>query len=339
MDPITRENLRNVDIKSLALNKEKFGVLTFDNAYPKLEKIQKIFIELEDFDYKSSLSKNEFNNIEAYKGSFANYLQRLADFDPGRDAGFNKDVRDRYENEIDNFYDNTRDVLRNLYTYLRQEADIKSRNGKDIQKEVLIAQKEAKKLVDELKVELEQVKSKKTNFEIARGQQAAQKFSNYFESQASEYKIQSDEWLNRRTLLFTWLIIIVVGNFVLYFYLFTTYKVEMWPKLNPDEFFTLQYAIAKLVLLSILSYGIAFATKNYHVYAQLETVNIHRKNAADTMNDLIAANPDKEDVRAEIISQAAEAMFRHLPVGHITKGESQSGPMMEIIERITKSNR
>jgi hypothetical protein len=63
-------------------------------------------------------------------------------------------------------------------------------------------------------------------------------------------------------------------------------------------------------------------------------VNIHRKNAADTMSDLLAANPDKPDVRAEVIRQAAEAMFKHLPIGHIAKTESQSGPIAEIVEKI-----
>jgi len=104
---------------------------------------------------------------------------------------------------------------------------------------------------------------------------------------------------------------------------------------NPDKYFTVQYGVAKIVFLSLLSYAIGFASKNYHIYAQLETVNIHRKNAANTMSDLLVANPDKPDVRAEVIRQASEAIFKHLPIGHITKTENQSGPIAEIIERVT----
>ena len=53
------------------------------------------------------------------------------------------------------------------------------------------------------------------------------------------------------------------------------------------------------------------------------------------MSDLLVANPDKPDVRAEVIRQASEAIFKHLPIGHITKTENQSGPIAEIIERVT----
>ena len=111
------------------------------------------------------------------------------------------------------------------------------------------------------------------------------------------------------------------------------YLCRYFSNLDINSFFTLKYGVAKLVLLSLLSYATGFASRNYHIYAQLASVNTHRKNAAETMNDLIAANPDKEDVRAEIIKQAADAMFRHLPVGHITKSENHYGPISEIINK------
>src|SRR3989344_6232776 len=144
MDPITKENFSSVNIKSLALDKNKFGALTFDSAFPILKKLQNFFVELEDFDYKNLLTQNEINQVESYKTNFVNYLQRLSNFDLGKDPNFNKNVRDSFENEIKNFNDNVAIALRSLYSYLRQEADIKSRNGKDIQKDVISAQKEAK---------------------------------------------------------------------------------------------------------------------------------------------------------------------------------------------------
>ncbi len=60
MEPITKDNIKKVDIKSLALNKDKFGALTFNIAFPILERLQKFFIDLEDFDYKNAFSLSSF---------------------------------------------------------------------------------------------------------------------------------------------------------------------------------------------------------------------------------------------------------------------------------------
>jgi len=141
MDPITKENFSSVNIKSLALDKNKFGALTFDSAFPILKKLQNFFVELEDFDYKNLLTQNEINQVESYKTNFVNYLQRLSNFDLGKDPNFNKNVRDSFENEIKNFNDNVAIALRSLYSYLRQEADIKVEMERIFKKMLLVLKK------------------------------------------------------------------------------------------------------------------------------------------------------------------------------------------------------
>ena len=330
MAEITKDNLRDVDIKNLALNKDKFGALTFDNSYRQLENLQKLFADFDDYDYKGNLTQEEINNIENYKGTLAGYLTRLAAFNPGEDSSFNKDVRDNFENEVKNNYESIIRSLRNVHVYLRQEADLKSRGNKDISKQITATKKEAESIVLEMKKELDQLKAKKTDYEVAHGQEAAEKFSSYFSSQADIYKKESEQWLQIRKWFFIAMFVVIAVNIVIYLYLlFFGGSIGM----SVEKFFTWQYGAAKLVLLSLLSYGVGFASKNYHIYAQLESVNVHRTNAANTMNDLIVANPDKEDVRGEVIRQAADAMFKHLPVGHITRSENSLGPISEVVNK------
>ena len=330
MAEITKDNLREVDIKDLALNKDKFGALTFDNSYKKLESLQKLFADFDDYDYKSNLTQEEINNIENNKNTLVGYLTRLAAFNPGEDSSFNKDVRDNFENEVNNNYESIIRNLRNIHVYLRQEADFKSRGNKDFSKQITATKKEAESIVLEIKKELDQLRAKKTDYEVAYGQEAAEKFSSYFSKQAEVYKDESKKWLKIRKWFFSVMFIVIVVNIFAYLYLLFFGEGIGMPV---EKFFTWQYGAAKLVLLSLLSYGVGFASKNYHIYAQLETVNVHRTNAADTMNGLIAANPDKEDVRGEVIRQAADAMFRHLPVGHITKSENTLGPISEVVNK------
>jgi len=320
-EEITRESLNKLSIKTLALNKDKFGVLTFDGSFPLLEKLQKLFIELDELDYKNSLSQPEINQVDQYIEQLLNHLRQLASFDLA--TGFNKDMHDGFENNIRGFYDEVFRNLRNILVYLRQEAALKSQDTKELQKQqkaAVQAEKEYKVLSNQLKQKLDALEKREQEVEVKHGEIAAEIFGKHFESQAKEYAQRAREWETKRSVFFKWLLFIIIGNLVIYLYLFISDKLGIWPNFPPREIFTIEYGAVKLALIGLLSYAVGFASKNYSANSHLEIINKHRKNVAETLKDFLGSKPEQND-RSVLIRSGADAMFRGSATGYVSKGD------------------
>lgn len=320
-EEISRESLDKLSIKTLALNKEKFGTLTFDESYPLLEKLQKLFIELEELGYKDIISQPEIAQIDQYIEQLLNHLKQLAGFDLS--TGFNKDMHDGFENTVKSFYEEVFRNLRNILVYLRQEAALKSQDVKELQKQQKVAvqaEKEYKTLSNQLKEKLEALEKREGEVEAKHGEVAAVIFGKHFESQAKEYTQRAKDWEVRRTNFFKWLLFIIIGNLGLYLFLFISDKLVFWPNFAPREIFTVEYGAVKLALVGLLSYAIGFASKNYSANSHLEIINKHRKNVAETLKDFLDSKPEQND-RSVLVLSGADAMFRGSATGYVSKGD------------------
>lgn len=336
---ISNDNLKGLNIKELALDKNKFGALTFDTSYPLLEKLRSLFVEFDELDYKANLTKDEVNSIDSYRNQFLSYLKRLADFDPAQGPDFSRNIRDGFENEVKSFDSSMFKNVRNSFVYLRQEAALKSTDEKQLheQKKASIqAEKEYKNLSEKLKKELDDLEKRKQQIETARGEVAATTLAVRFEKQAEEYEKDAKKWLSRRNIWLSFLISIISANVVLYFAIFFLNRAGVI-KLTVDNIFTIQYAIAKIVFLSVISYGVTFASKHYGIDSNLAAINTHRRNVAQTLDDFLATNPDGE-TRSQMISQGVEAMFKHLPAGYLKREEHRDISLLyEVINKVLPS--
>ena len=151
---ITVENIRNIKIKSLALNQGKFGELIFERSYEILLKLQSLFVEIDELKYKELLSSEEVAKIDTLKGEFITYLQKIAVFEISQSAP--KDIHDQIENEIDSFYNRASFETRSQLVLLRQETSKSSRDIKALrllEKETL----ETKSKYEEVSGQLQKV--------------------------------------------------------------------------------------------------------------------------------------------------------------------------------------
>lgn len=336
MTEITTESLKTLDIKALALDKERFGPLTFDSSLPLLEKLREIFVELKEFEYGSTLPTNIAAEIKRQEPRFIDYLKRISTFDLKVDPNF-KYTHDNYENEVQNFYDEIFRVLAPYLTYLRQEAALKSRDTKELQRQqkaTLQAEKDYKDLAEKLKQELEALRKQKGEVETAHGEVAAKMLAVQFDRQAKEDETAASKWLLLRNVLYWTLIGIIGANFIAYLLLFILNKTGK-VGLAPLDIFTIEYGVVKLALLAVLSYGVGFASKNYNVNSHLAAANKHRRNVAQTLEDFLATNPDR---KAEMLHQGTAAMFKHVAIGYIKREEQKdAGPIYEIVNKLLPS--
>lgn len=338
-EEITAESLSSVDIKKLALNKEKFGPLTFDSSYSQLEGLQTLLKEFDDLGYRDNLTEPEVNEIGGWKNQFADHLRRIETFDIGQQDS--RAARDQLEAEIKNFYQSVMQASRAKVIYLRGQSVLASKDEKELQKqreEALKARKEYREARDQFQHYLKELEERQKKVEAKHGEIAEYKFATHFDKQVKKYSAEANRWLSQRNILFGILALIIGVNFLLYVGIFLANKFG-WIALVTGEVFTIEYGIIKIAALSLLWYGINFASKNYNINSNLVAINEHRRTVAETLVDLLASNPEDKEARSKMIEQSVDAMFRHLPVGYIGKSEPRdNSPIHEIIN-IIKSNK
>ena len=92
-----------------------------------------------------------------------------------------------------------------------------------------------------------------------------------------------------------------------------------------------------LPIVIITVFGYAFSNKNYRILSNLREQYRHRRTVAMTLQGIIVdidETGNNKDIRARLVDVGAKAMFELKTIGHLTKKDSESGPMSEIVQTI-----
>ena len=257
MDEISLENLQNIDLKKLALNKD-FGRLVFEKAHPIIEKTRDLLNELHALSYRDNLTDDEVNNIDSRKQQFVEKLNVLRVFDIGQE---NSQIQhDNLEQDVINFSHQLQQHLRNPVLWLREEVARKSQDTQELDKQQKMAaqaEKKYKQLSEKMKKELETLQNQRSEVASVQGEIAALRFGKHFEATTEKYEnIAEKRWYVFGKLSFIVLFGVVIINLIAYIVLFVGEKLKWWP-LKPTEFFTLEYGLVKLALLLLIIIGSA----------------------------------------------------------------------------------
>ena len=100
----------------------------------------------------------------------------------------------------------------------------------------------------------------------------------------------------------------------------------------PDLLATIQYVVAKVLVLSTLSFSVAWCARNYRAQKHNETLNKHRANALMTFKAFVEGTSD-ERVKDALLLQAAQAAFSGRQTGFdsIEKDPQNINPVVEIL--------
>ena len=95
---------------------------------------------------------------------------------------------------------------------------------------------------------------------------------------------------------------------------------------------TIQYVVAKLIVLSTLSFVVFWCARNYKSQKHNETLNKHRANALMTFRSFVEGTSD-DRVKDAILLQASQAAFTSRPTGFDSpdKDAQTINPVVEII--------
>lgn len=90
---------------------------------------------------------------------------------------------------------------------------------------------------------------------------------------------------------------------------------------------SIQLGISKLVLLSVLYFGILWGSRNYRAHRHNSVVNKHRQNALSIFQAFVKAAEDDKATKDAVLLRATEAIFSPNTSGYLSKeSDKQNSP-------------
>lgn len=230
------------------------------------------------------------------------------------------------EGRIDVFYNSVYQQLpMRILPFLRQEASLSSRDEKALAAEQVAAvqaRKQAEDILKQLNKDLSEFTERKKQLENTAEEVGAKALAIYFRNETKGYQDKADEWFKISLYIYV-LFIVLVFSIAVYYSLI---KDGGWTSL------TWQEGVGKLAIFALLWYSLSFVVKNYNVNSHLAAINRHRAAVAGTLEDFLISGAS---ATGEMLQNGTEAMFKHSPVGFITKAEKEnSNPLLEIVNKI-----
>jgi hypothetical protein len=316
---ILQQPLEKMDIKSLAVDSERFGPLGFEKSLPVLETLREVFVDFAKFGYETRLPSNLTEFFRRDRERFTEYLIRLSNFDLRSDPDF-RSKHDSFENEIQSFYQDFFQRYGFWITYFRQDTERKSADRKAVEKErelLMEARKQSEALLEELK----KLKEEKERLQSTKGEVAAKKLAIHFKSEAEKYQSAARKWF----------FFIVIGYLGIIWAVICHTRFDNWAGIS------WQSAVSKGVFFAALWYGLSFLIRNYNINSHLAAVNRHRTAVANTLEDFLASGPS---ATGEMLQNGTQAMFKNVSIGFVGKAEKDSGnPILEIVNKVAGSSR
>lgn len=97
-----------------------------------------------------------------------------------------------------------------------------------------------------------------------------------------------------------------------------------------------QVLFLKFTVLAVLYLQYHFATKNYHIYADLLARYEHLSVISKTMTDFSAAAYEDEILRESVLSNASKTLFADITTGHMKNAEKEASVFENVINQMPK---
>jgi len=152
--------------------------------------------------------------------------------------------------------------------------------------------------------------------------------------QASHFRIESD---HHETESDKWKDITIKLSYALGGFAVLSIFLHKIPFFKPETTYdTIQLAISKLLIFSVMSYMLFLSAKNFLSHKHNAIVNKHRQNALMTHKALVEAS-GVDGVRDAVLLQASSCIYSPQPTGYISSGgENDVSSQKSFVEIVTK---
>lgn len=230
-----------------------------------------------------------------------------------------------------NSYQRLNDAVSNYRQYYAQLVELKQK---------ILAISNDLTDINALKKVVSDAKKQKTEFEKSfseniqkQSKGSTRTLAKYFETRLEELKnpenklTNPEAWAKQRN-KWLWMLIGAIGILGI---LYCILIVNKW-----IAGYELPVLFLKIAVLAVIYLQYHFATKNYHIYADLVAKYEHLSVISKTMTDFSAAAYEDEILRESVLSNASKTLFADISTGHQKNAEKESSVFENIINQIPK---
>ena len=267
--------------------------------------------------------------LEGINNSESHYNQSKQQFEQG--------VINRLSNlnlvDNPNSYQELKNSIANYDQYFAQLLDLKAKvlavnNDLTNLDAIKRANSEAKKRKDELDKSF-------SDYTQKQAEQSTRTLAKYFKVRLEDLKHKDNKltnpafWAKRRT---QWLWALISAVLVLAILYFVMIQAKLFVG------YEWQILVLKAAIIAIFYLQYHFATKNYHIYADLVAKYEHRSVISKTMTDFSAAAYEDEVLREAVLSNASKTLFSDIDSGHQKNADKDATVFENIINQIPKNS-
>jgi hypothetical protein len=293
--------------------------------FPSFERLLKLFKELSEISL-DSIPFSRLNNLHKVAKAVLQQFNNVRGFSLQQHQQNPIQTRDQVMNEIRDAYDNAFEQIAPVVAFAAKKElklDFIENNARQsVEKlNVLVADQEKARsaMLADMQGTIEKVKQAAQQVGVAQ-------HAIHFKQEADEHKSAATKWLLGTAILI--LITLIVASISLY------NLIEQLPSLDLPK--SLQLAVAKLIIFSVLFTGIIWMGRVYRAHRHNYVVNKHRQNALSTFETFAkAANDDQ--TKSAVLLQTTNCIFSQQHTGYIAQESDTAGShqILEIIRGIS----
>lgn len=311
---------------------QQFSTLTLDELTRELElgnqlsfkKGEQIFIRV--IDLFKRINPNDLFEAPHYVlvefqdqlDHVINAFQEVKKFDTNisNPAKVRDELISRFENQYDSYFQKSLPIL-TLGLLNTNDSSIEKAKLGEVLNELIKEKDKAKDEASKMVGEIQEVLSKARQAAVEVG---VSQHYRIFKEESEEHKQLSDLWLKRTINL-----LIAIGIFgILLLFVPTT---------DSNAFHLIQFTVTKIVILSVLFYGLSICVKNYKAHKHNSILNKHRQNALNTFETFSKAAGDDNQTKNAVLLEATHTIFSNQRTGYLGN-DSESDSPNKIIEII-----
>lgn len=313
--------LLSISSESLVKRDELGASLNFEEGKPYFERVLKLFRHIRSANLEG-MSHNALNSINGLVATAINDFKNIKEFSIDKYPNNTKATRDQFINTIRDRFDEYYSILTPHIAYsirmgtdfeaLEKKAREAAENMLYITGNMIEKQKEIEKQSQEI---LDSMRK-------AAGEAGVSQNAIFFSNEAKENLAQADDWLKYTK----WM-----AGITIFFAILATI-VFLLLDLKGDFEKSLQLAIAKILIFSVLYYATIWCGKNYRSYMHNFVINKHRQNGLSTFQAFAKATED-ETIKNAVLLKATESIFGNTNSGfvHADSDQSSGSQILEIV--------
>lgn len=313
--------LAEITPESLVRREELGAALCFESGVPYFSRTLKLFRDLGN----CSLDGISF---AALKQVANGATEALGYFDAVRNFSIEKHPQNTIQAR-DEIINQVRDKYDSVYQVVTPQIAYSVRKGTDFE----ALEREARQTLQNIKTtQEEQIKSTKAlegevngivdSIRRAAAEVGVAQHSIHFKSESDCHAKAGFWWLVAT--VFIAVFTLAFGGYTVWYY--STRSVAL------DSAQSLQLAVAKIILFSVLYLAMVWVGRNYRAHRHNYIVNKHRQNALSTFETFVKAATDEQTKNA-VLLQATQSIFAPQVSGYLGK-ESEGQPSSQVLEII-----